>query len=240
VLIAVHEAGHYISARICKVGVTEFAIGMGPVIFKKQGRNTLFSLRAFPIGGYCKIVGETDDDEERTDSITNKSKLARAFIFSSGSIMNIITAYIAFAIALLIVGIPTTSVSSFTDTSPAQASGMKAGDKVLMIGDYSIDKWEDISSALKDYSGEGSLNVQVFRKSTGEYITLNIKPTYIKDESGERYIIGVKAAYSKNIFMALAKAASLIWLYINAYCSYKRYCGIKCVNRADRSCKNCK
>ncbi len=214
VLIAVHEAGHYISARICKVGVTEFAIGMGPVIFKKQGRNTLFSLRALPIGGYCKIVGESDDDEERSDSITNKSKLARAFIFSAGSIMNIFTAYVAFAIALIIVGIPTTSISGFTDTSPAQVSGMQAGDKVLTLGGSSIDKWEDISEALKNYSGEGDVIVQVYRQSTGEIITLNIKPTYIKDEGGERYIIGVKAAYSKNIFTALSKAASLIWLYI--------------------------
>lgn len=214
VLIAVHEAGHYISARLCKVGVTEFAIGMGPVIFKKQGRNTLFSLRALPIGGYCKIVGETDDDEERDDSIINKSKLARAFIFSAGSIMNIFTAYIAFAIALLIVGIPTTSIGGFTDTSPALSSGMQAGDKVLMIDNTSIDKWEDISAALKNYSGQGTVNVQIFRQSTGEKITLNIKPTYVKDESGERYIIGVKAAYSKNIFTALSKAASLIWLYI--------------------------
>ncbi|MEL7570621.1 MAG: site-2 protease family protein, partial [Eubacteriaceae bacterium] len=163
VLIAVHEAGHYISARICKVGVTEFAIGMGPVIFKKQGKNTLFSLRALPIGGYCKIVGETDDDEERDDSITSKSKLARAFIFSAGSIMNIFTAYIAFAIALLLVGIPTTSIGGFTESSPAYASGMQAGDKVLTIGDSSIEKWEDISAALKKYNGQGAVSVQVYR-----------------------------------------------------------------------------
>lgn len=211
VLIAVHEAGHYISARICKVGVTEFAIGMGPVIFKKQGRNTLFSLRALPIGGYCKIVGETDEGEERTDSITNKSKLARAFIFSAGSIMNIITAYIAFAVALMIVGISTTAISGFTDISPAKQAGMISGDKVLAIENYTIDKWEDISSALKDYNAEGNLEVQIYRKSTGENITLNIKPTYIADE--QRYILGIKPVVTKNIFTAFSKAASLIWLY---------------------------
>jgi regulator of sigma E protease len=212
-LIAVHEAGHYISARTCGVGVSEFAVGMGPVIYRKHGKNTLFTLRALPVGGFCKIVGETDEeDDKRADSITYKSKLARAFIFSAGSIMNIITAYAAFAIALLTAGIPTTAVSSFTDASPAQAYGMIVGDKVLTIQSYGINKWEDISAALKNYGGEGSVDVEIYRQSTGEYLTLKIKPAYLSDE--QRYILGVKPVLTKNIFMALAKAASILWLYI--------------------------
>jgi len=210
ILIAVHELGHYISARICKVGVTEFAIGMGPSIYKKQGKNTLFSLRAFPIGGFCKIVGESDD-EDGADSINSKSKLARVFIFSAGSIMNIFTAYIAFAIALAIIGSPTAITGGFTELSSALSSGMKTGDKILEISDYEIKKWEDISAALKNYSGNEAIDVQVYRESTGEFITLKIKPSY--NENEKRYMLGITPQYTKNIFTALAKAASIVWIY---------------------------
>jgi regulator of sigma E protease len=211
VLIAVHEAGHYISARLCKVGVTEFSIGMGPLILKKQGRNTFFTLRALPIGGYCKIVGETDEEDSQ-DSINSKSKLVRAFIFSAGSIMNLLTAYVFFAIAFVIVGIPTTTVGSFTQGYPAELSGMQTGDKILMIDDTKIDQWEDISLALADANATQSLSVQVYRESTDEYLTFKIKPAYVEDE--ERYILGVQAATTKNIFKALANAGALVWTYI--------------------------
>lgn len=71
-LIVVHEAGHFISARLCRVGVTEFAIGMGPVLYKRQGKHTLFSVRALPIGGFCKIVDE-DDEDGGGESISSKA-----------------------------------------------------------------------------------------------------------------------------------------------------------------------
>lgn len=211
ILIAVHEAGHYISARLCKVGVTEFSIGMGPLILKKQGRNTLFTLRALPIGGYCKIVGETDEEDSQ-DSINSKSKIVRAFIFSAGSIMNILTAFVIFVIVLLIVGIPTTTVGAFTQGYPAEYSGMQAGDKIVMIADTKIEQWDDISASLADVDGTQAVAVQVYRESTDEYLTFNIKPAYVEDE--DRYIIGVTPKTTKNIFTALANAGVLVWTYI--------------------------
>ncbi len=211
VLIAVHEAGHYISARLCKVGVTEFAIGMGPLILKKQGKHTLFTLRALPIGGYCKIVGESDE-EESEDSINSKPKLVRAFIFSAGSIMNIFTAFIFFAIALMIVGIPTTTIGGFSSGYPAELSGMQTGDKIIMIADTEINQWEDISAALADTDSSQTLSVQVYRQSTDEYLTFQIQPAYVEDE--DRYIIGVTPQATKNIFAAFARAVVLVGTYI--------------------------
>ena len=61
VLIFVHELGHFLAARLSGVTVLEFAIGMGPAIFKKQGKKTLYSIRLLPIGGYCSMEGETED-----------------------------------------------------------------------------------------------------------------------------------------------------------------------------------
>ena len=58
ILIAVHEFGHFITAKLCGVKVREFAIGMGPLLYKKQGKETLYSLRLLPIGGYCSMEGD--------------------------------------------------------------------------------------------------------------------------------------------------------------------------------------
>lgn len=62
-LVTVHEFGHFIMAKKCGVTVLEFSIGMGPALYSKQGEETLFSIRAFPIGGYCRMLGEQEDDE---------------------------------------------------------------------------------------------------------------------------------------------------------------------------------
>ena len=66
ILIFPHELGHFVAAKLCGVQVNEFAFGMGPVILKKQGKETLYSVRAFPIGGFCAMEGE--DTEEATEN----------------------------------------------------------------------------------------------------------------------------------------------------------------------------
>lgn len=58
ILIFPHELGHFVAAKLCGVQVNEFAFGMGPVILKKQGKETLYSVRAFPIGGFCAMEGD--------------------------------------------------------------------------------------------------------------------------------------------------------------------------------------
>ena len=62
-LTVIHEFGHFIAAKAFKIKVTEFAIGMGPLIFKKQGKETLFSVRLLPIGGFCSMEGENEDSD---------------------------------------------------------------------------------------------------------------------------------------------------------------------------------
>lgn len=64
VLIAVHELGHFLAAKACGVRVNEFAIGMGPVLWKKQRGDTQYSLRAFPVGGFCAMEGEEEDSDD--------------------------------------------------------------------------------------------------------------------------------------------------------------------------------
>ena len=64
VLIAVHEFGHFLAAKLCGVKVNEFSVGMGPAIWKRQRGETLYALRGIPLGGYCAMEGEDGDSED--------------------------------------------------------------------------------------------------------------------------------------------------------------------------------
>ncbi|MEG2650013.1 MAG: site-2 protease family protein, partial [Eubacterium sp.] len=117
ILVVVHEWGHYIVAKKTGVYVIEFAIGMGPVLFSRQGKETRFSIRAFPIGGFCRLYGENDNDDDaetepeplpisvdESRSFQNKTKGQRLAILVAGAAMNIIFAYLCLVVVFLLKG----------------------------------------------------------------------------------------------------------------------------------------
>ena len=88
ILIAAHEWGHFIAARLCGVTVHEFAIGMGPMLWKKTGKTgTQFSLRALPIGGFCALEGEEGESDD-PHSLSNQGFWKKVLVFAAGAIMN--------------------------------------------------------------------------------------------------------------------------------------------------------
>ena len=97
VMIFIHELGHFISARIFGVKVNEFALGMGPTLIKKQGKETKYAIRLFPVGGFVSMEGEEEEsDDER--SFSSKSPLRRISVIIAGVTMNVIFAIIALII----------------------------------------------------------------------------------------------------------------------------------------------
>ena len=92
-LIFVHELGHFLVAKACGVKVTEFAIGMGPQLLKKQGKETVYSLRVLPVGGFCAMEGE-DGASEDPRAFNNQSVLRRILILTAGSAMNFLLGFI--------------------------------------------------------------------------------------------------------------------------------------------------
>ena len=99
-MIAVHELGHFLVAKACKVRVDEFSIGMGPAIFKKQKGDTLYSLRCIPMGGFCAMAGE-DESMDDPAAFTSKKPWQRILILAAGSFMNFVMGLV---IVLLILG----------------------------------------------------------------------------------------------------------------------------------------
>jgi regulator of sigma E protease len=126
VLIAVHELGHFMAAKACGVQVNEFAIGMGPALWHRQKGETEYSVRAFPIGGYCAMEGE-DEESDNPRALNRQGFWKKFLIFVAGSAMNFLT---GFLIILISIPVP----RRFTRRrSPAcsgvQANGRRPGSK---------------------------------------------------------------------------------------------------------------
>lgn len=113
-IVTVHEFGHFICAKLSKVNVLEFSIGMGPKIIQKQFGETMYSLRLLPVGGYCAMEGE--DDESNTPRSFRSAKLwKRMIILVAGAGMNFVLGFIAIVIMLTMLDtVPTTQISGFS------------------------------------------------------------------------------------------------------------------------------
>ena len=96
-LILIHETGHFVVAKLCKVRVNEFAIGFGPTIWKKQGKETKYALRLIPLGGFISMEGE-EELSDKEGSFSKASIPKRVAIVAAGGIVNIIFALIVYFI----------------------------------------------------------------------------------------------------------------------------------------------
>ena len=164
VLIFFHELGHFMAAKACGVKVNEFAIGMGPKVLKKQKGETLYSVRAFPLGGFCAMEGE-DEDSQDERAFNRKSVWKKAIIIVAGAAMNLIIAIILMIAVNYMNGVPTTTISQVEENSPAYTAGIQKGDKILSINDKKINSWDDVQ-AVKNAVNTRELNIKVQRKDT--------------------------------------------------------------------------
>ena len=137
IMIFPHELGHFIAARKMGVKVNEFAFGMGPAIWKKQGKETLYSIRLFPVGGFCAMEGE-DEDSDEPRAFGNKKPWQKIVVLAAGSVMNVICAILIMSLVIGIIGFTTTVVGEVADNMPAKAAGILEGDRILKVNDTEI------------------------------------------------------------------------------------------------------
>lgn len=190
IIIFVHELGHFITARIFGVAVNEFAIGMGPVIYKKQGKKTLYSLRAIPMGGFCAMEAE-DEESPRPDAFTNKKPWQRMIILAAGAGMNLI---LGFLIVVIIVtasavqtgGIVSTTIESVEAESDA-ARFLQPGDRIVGINGTRVNIKRDLSFELSMYDATGECELK-FRRD-GETYTETFTPMEVTLEDGTPYYL---------------------------------------------------
>ncbi len=212
VIVVVHEFGHFIVARKCGIDVQEFAIGMGPVIFKKQGKHTLFTLRLLPLGGFCSMGEDVESDNE--NSFRNKSVWRRIAVIAAGAIMNLILGFILSLIIFLVAGkVTTTIIAEIVPGSGCEAAGMAVGDRITKVNGLHIFTANDIIYELRN-DEDGVLDFVVERD--GEKLTFNgVKfGLTVDEETGERVLNYDFKVYMKNMIAAeLLPAAANKFMY---------------------------
>lgn len=184
-LILIHEAGHFTVAKLCKVKVNEFAIGFGPVIWKKQGKETKYALRLIPLGGFVSMEGE-DERSEDDRSFSKASIPKRMAIVVAGATVNIIFAVIVYFALIATSGTYTSNkVASTIDGYAAGQIGLQSGDEIIEINGEKVKSQKDINKIVSKSNGE-EINIKIERN--GEIIEYNTKPTEVPVKSTGIYL----------------------------------------------------
>ncbi len=173
-LIAIHEFGHFATAKYFGVRVNEFAIGMGPAIWRRQGEETLYTLRILPIGGYCAMEGE-DEDSPDPRSFGALAPWKKVIVLSAGAFMNFIVGLIL-CIGLMMGNqvMITPEIYSLEPTFPYQGEeGLMVGDVITSIDGNIILLYSDVTTYLSRSDGE-TMNLVIERG--GEKIYLDDFP----------------------------------------------------------------
>ncbi|ATD54964.1 RIP metalloprotease RseP [Clostridium chauvoei] len=193
-LIIVHELGHFIMAKVNGIRVEEFAIGMGPKIFKTQGKETMYSIGLFPIGGYVKMMGEEEDVQDER-SFSSKSPLRRISVIIAGAAMNFLFAILIFTIFLSKFGYRISEVRSVSDKSPAYEAGVEVGDKFLKVDGSKVFSADDIIVAINMAKNRP---VDFLVERNGEKREITITPELINENGKEVYRIGFGFEVNEN------------------------------------------
>src|SRR5215467_1846072 len=224
VLIVIHEFGHFLFAKLSGVGVLTFSVGFGPKLWVKKKGETEYTLRAIPLGGYVKMVGEDSEEEVQAAdlerSFAQKSLLKRIAIVAAGPGFNLLLAVLLLGVVFLFYGVPVLSsqVGGVEKGSPAERAGIQKGDVIVVLNGQPIREWEELSRGIKQ-SGGKPLIVQIRRQSKD--ITLTVQPMKkegrnIFGEVRDEWMIGIGSQVSiekGNPGLAVVKAFQQTYEY---------------------------
>lgn len=201
VMITVHEAGHFFASRAVGIPVKEFAIGFGPklISWNSKKHETVFFLRAIPVGGYCMFYGEDDVSGKESDDprrFGNYAVWKRMISVLMGPVMNFVLAFVVAVAFYAFAGVPKvtgpyeTAVQQVTEGSPADTAGLKAGDRFLTVNGETV---RDNLNLLIDKAGESKQPAEIAVRRAGDggekVVTLTASPLY--SEPAGRYLLGI-------------------------------------------------
>lgn len=206
IIVIIHELGHLIVAKIFGVYCHEFSFGMGPLITQKKIGETVYSLRALPLGGFVSMAGDSDgsvDPEKEKDipierTLKGCGPIKKLLIFYAGIFMNFVLALVIAALVFLSYGVvsvsPDSTIAEVTKDSIAYKAGILPGDKVTAISlpdgsRYTVRQFDEIVTYFSLYEGEGEVTFEIERE--GKDVTISFTPLFNEEE--ERYMVGIAA-----------------------------------------------
>ena len=170
-IIIIHEGGHFVAARLMKIKVNEFSIGMGPKLIQFKKGDTKYTLRLILFGGYCAMEGESEDSDDE-NSFAKKKVWRRFFVVVAGALMNLILGFLVIVIMLSsgsLIG--TTEIAKFDDKAVSSAT-LKQGDIIKSIDGMRVYTSTDVTTGLSR-SGDDTLDMTVLRD--GKTLDLKVK-----------------------------------------------------------------
>lgn len=238
IIVFIHELGHFSIAKIFGLYVSEFSLGFGPILWSHKTKETRYSLRAVPLGGFVSVVGEADDkitpnDDNKIDpklyegrTVNDLNTFKKCLFTLAGVIMNFLLALAIMSSLLLnyklIRGEVGTTINTVVEDSPAYKAGIKEGDMIVSIECHgiktSIKTYDDLTYYMATY--EGNEDIIVTFERDGEAISKQLRPEYKEDS----YIMGVtfkepepiKVTFLNCVPLAFTKLWALLKATINA------------------------
>ena len=217
VLIIIHEFGHFIAAKLLGVKVNEFAVGFGPKLFSKQGKETKYSVNLIPLGGYCAMEGE-DEDSGDNRAFCNKKPWRRFIIVAMGAIFNLILGLVIVAITLAPQeAFNSTVVAEFKENAVSSESGLMVNDKITEVEGRKIFSTYDLSYAFTNVK-DGKIDMTVIRD--GKRVELKDVAFNSSEEDGisylevDFYVYGIKktvGSYIEQTFATAASYCAVVW-----------------------------
>jgi regulator of sigma E protease len=223
IIIFVHELGHFLFAKLMGVRVLKFSLGFGPKLIGKKYGDTAYLISEIPLGGYVKMLGETEEDElkeeERPFAYNHQPVWKRFFIVFSGPLFNILFAIVIFFFSF-VYGLPVLvpEIGDIMPDTPAAKAGLMKQDRITEINGVHIDQWDEMTEII--HQNPGTL-LQLTLQRDGQTIRLSITPERKKvqdifGEGKEVGLIGIKPSgdtfvMQKDVFSALTDSIARTW-----------------------------
>ncbi len=222
-LVLVHELGHFITAKMTGMRVDEFAIGFGPKIFSFTRGETVYSLRAIPLGGFNDIAGmDPANNEAGARGYCEKPVLSRMIVILAGSAMNFVLPVVLFFGIFFFSGVSTPNPEPVLGTviagKAADLAGLKDGDRIISLDGKEISSWTEFVDNVKDNPGKP---IAVVANRGGETIETTMIPAL--DEKSQRAMVGVMSSldtretgFVESMGLALHKTGMIIVMMLDA------------------------
>ncbi len=223
-LVLAHEFGHFITAKMTGMRVDEFAIGFGPKLISTRYGETIYSIRAVPLGGFNDIAGmDPNNNEAGERGYCEKPVLSRMIVILAGSTMNFILPIFLFFGIFFFSGVdmpsPEPVIGSVIEGKAAESAGLKAGDRIIKVNGVEVATWIEFTDSLREMNEEQSVNIAYERN--GQVNEVELQPTY--DKASKRILIGVQsdiihreAGFFESIQLAVKKTVDIIVMMLTA------------------------
>lgn len=199
VLIIVHELGHYTVGKLLKFRITEFGIGFGPKLFSWGKKETKYSIRALPLGGFVAFAGEDEDAPDDPRAMNNMPWYKRLLVLFAGAGFNIIFALLTCFIVICMMGkqLPAPVISSVAEDAPVQQLALQRGDIVTAVDGVDVGSYNEFKAQLDKHVAAEQTSVTLTVSRDGQSVQVPAVLYESTDEAGNKvFKLGVTITYN--------------------------------------------